>query len=196
MKTTLVGCFLALAATMTACSDDDGVTSDEKARQAYYGLDLMIDKAMDLGFQGYHAASSANIPAQSTTGDISGDLTVDGKVDQGSSNNKEMSLNLNLVDYADIKLGDLPLVYNTAAPFPVLNLSLKNIPDGTLTGSLTGVFVMGGEIEGDVQLDLTIAGQLETDPGDSSKFRRKPGTVTVKGTATSVYGVYNVDVAR
>ena len=61
----------ALIALAPGCSDDDGVTSDEKARQAYYGLDTMIDKAMDLGFQGYHAASSANIPAQSTSGDIS-----------------------------------------------------------------------------------------------------------------------------
>jgi hypothetical protein len=186
---------LATLAALPGCGDDDGVSSEEKARQAYYGLEKMVDRAMDLGFMGYNAASSANIPAQNSNGDISGTITVDGKVDQGSSDNKEMTLNVTLVDYADIKLVDRPLVYNTddASP-PVLALSLKKIPNGTLTGSLTGNFVVSGEIEGEVKLQLSITAELEPDPADNTKVRRKPGTIAVTGTATSPYGVYNVDV--
>ena len=186
---------LALLAPL-ACSDDDGVTSEEKARQAYFGLDKMIDKAMDLGFQGYNAATSANIPAQNGSGDLAGTITIDGKVDQGSSDNKEMSLNVALVGYSDIKLFEELLVYDTAAPHPILDLSLKKIPNGTLTGGLNGTFNMTGEIEGVVSLNLTITGELEPDPTDSSKVRRKPGTVSVTGTASSPYGTYAVDVTR
>jgi len=179
-----------------SCSDDEGVTSDEKARQAYYGLDKMIDKAMDLGFQGFNAASSANIPAQNGSGDLAGTITIDGKVDQGSSDNKNMTLNLTLVGYADIKLVEELLVYDTAPPLPVLTLSLKKIPSGTLTGTLVGTFNMTGELEGVVSLNLAITGELEPDPADNTKVRRKPGTVAVTGTASSPYGTYTVDVKR
>jgi len=196
MKTTkrlLLGLTLMLP---LACSDDDGVSSEEKARRAYYGLDKMIDKAMDLGFQGFNAASSANIPAQNGNGDLSGTITVDGKVDQGSSDNKNMTLNLTLVEYSDTTLVEQPLVYDTAPPLPILTLSLKKIPNGTLDGTLNGTFDMTGELEGVVALALTIAGQLEPDPADATKVRRKPGTVTVTGTASSPYGTFAVDVSR
>jgi len=153
-------------------------------------------QAMDLGFQGFNAASSANIPAQNGNGDLSGTITVDGKVDQGSSDNKNMTLNLTLVEYSDTTLVEQPLVYDTAPPLPILTLSLKKIPNGTLDGTLNGTFDMTGELEGVVALALTIAGQLEPDPADATKVRRKPGTVTVTGTASSPYGTFAVDVSR
>ena len=54
-----------------------------------------------LGFAGFNAASSANIPPQMTTGDVAGTLTVTGQVDQGASSNKNMRLVEALVGYQD-----------------------------------------------------------------------------------------------
>jgi hypothetical protein len=171
------------------CGDED-LSSSEDARRAYLGLEKMIDKAIDLGFKGFNAATSANIPDQSTTGEVSGALVVGGKVDQGSSSNKEMRLHLTLTEYSDID----GFIYNTGSANPALEMSLKKIPDGTMTGTLNGKFAMTGELEGEVVLALTIAAQLEPDPKDSSKVRRKPGTITVTGTATSAYGTYAVNL--
>jgi hypothetical protein len=179
--------FLALLVALGGCGDED-LSSEEDARRAYLGLEKMIDKAMDLGFQGFNSATSANIPDQSTTGEVGGALVVGGKVDQGSSSNKEMRLDLTLTDYSDID----GFIYSTGSTKPVLEMSLKKIPDGDMTGTLNGKFVMTGELEGEVVLALTIAARLEPDPTDSSKVRRKPGTITVTGTATSVYGTYTV----
>ncbi len=177
-----------------------GVASEAAARAAYLGLDAMVGKALNLGFDGFNAATSANIPVQTTTGEVSGTLTVDGQVDQGASDNKGMRLELALVDYQDIELleaDELAVVYDTdpAAP-PQLDLMLRNIPTGTLEGTLDGDFQMIGDIEGVVTMNLTFAGTIEPDPSNPDQVRRVPGTTRVLGTATSDYGVFEVDVTR
>src|SRR5262245_26607098 len=100
--TILLGVGLAFAfAGMAACSDDDKVSSEAEARQAYFGLDRAIDRALNLGMAGFNAAHSANIPDQTGTGDITGMLVVSGQVDQGASNNKEMRLKTAFTMYQD-----------------------------------------------------------------------------------------------
>lgn len=174
---------------------DSGVSNEEEARRTYLGLDTMVGKAMDLGFAGFNAASSANIPPQSGTGTVKGTLKITGQVDQGSSNNKGMRLKVELADYQDD--ANIKAVYATdAANLPSLNLSLKAIPNDTLTGSLAGAFNMNGDLSGVVTLALTMSGQLQPDPADANKVQRKPGTTTVTGTAQSTYGTYAVNVTR
>src|SRR5574338_818145 len=94
----LASCVLLLG---VGCSDDDAVDSDEQARRAYLGLDLSIEKALNLGFAGYNAASSANIPEQMTTGMAGGTLKITGQVDKGASMNKTMRLDIGMVAYDD-----------------------------------------------------------------------------------------------
>lgn len=193
---------LSLSLSLLAVGCGSGVNSDDRARQAYQGLDLMIDKAMTLGFQGFNTASSANIATQTASGNQKGTLTVTGQVDQGASANKGMRLKVGLVDYSD---GDVTIpnqkavkiTYATvtdASTQPALTLNLKNIPNGTFDGSLTGAFQMTGDVEGDVTLNVTFTGQIEDD--GTGKTRRKAGTTHVTGTATSNGGTYNVDVTR
>src|SRR5262245_6532894 len=88
----LVGC---------AEDDEDDIGSEEDAEHAYLGLDESIEKALNLGMDGYNAASNANIPDQSGEGTESGTITVGGQVDQGASDNKEMRLTVALVEYSD-----------------------------------------------------------------------------------------------
>lgn len=187
---------LSLLAALQACNCG-GVGSEEDARLAYIGLDQSVDRAIALGLQGFNAASSANIDPQSGSGDVSGTLTVGGQVDQGASTNKGLRLTLLMVEYADEAPEDgLEVQYATepAAP-PALDLQLKNIPNGTFTGTLKGTFVMVGDLEGDVTLNLTLAGDLES-TGTGDDVRRKPGTTRITGTATSAYGEYAVDLTR
>lgn len=66
------------------------VHSDADAMKAHLGLDASVDKAINLGFAGFNAATSANIPTELTTGTVKGTLTVTGQVDQGASSNKTM----------------------------------------------------------------------------------------------------------
>lgn len=170
-----------------------GVSSDEKARRAYVGLDAAIDKALTLGFQGFNTASSANIAPQTGTGAAGGTLTVTGQVDQGASSNKGMRLEAAMTDYSD----DGMLRYATSPPAPPqLVLSLKMIPTGTLDGALKGTFGMSGELDGTVTLDLTLTGSLQAAAADPQKVERRPGTTRIVGTATSPAGVYKVDVTR
>jgi hypothetical protein len=61
----------------------------------------MVGKAMDLGFAGFNAATSANISPQKTSGTVKGSLTITGQVDQGASANKGMRLQVKLEDYQD-----------------------------------------------------------------------------------------------
>lgn len=187
---------LCLATTLIAgCGG--GVDSDEAAVAAYLGLDAAIAKSLQLGFDGFNAASSANIPEQMTTGDVMGTLTVTGQVDQGASPNKGMRLNLAMVDYQDIAATDesILVIYDTdAAALPALEIMLRSIPSGTLRGTLTGDFIMTGDIDGVVTLDLTIEGDIEPDPADATRVRRVPGSTTVIGTATSGFGVFDVNV--
>src|SRR5690606_21288134 len=94
-----LGCALLVVAAV-GCSDD-GVSDEEGARIAYLGIDPAVDKMLDLGFKGRSEASSAHIPEQSTTGDVSGTMTVGGKVDAGNTKNDEMDLTVVLVGYSD-----------------------------------------------------------------------------------------------
>jgi hypothetical protein len=175
------------------------VNSDLQARQAYQGLDEAIQKCMTLGFAGFTAANNANIPAQSTDGGLTGTLTVSGQVDQGSSANKGMRLDVAMDNYSDgeVTIDDNPAVaiaYRTdAGAPPQLDMQLKNIPDGTFTGTLAGVFEMDGDLEGVVQLDLAMSGNIQ-DAGPG--VIREPGTTTITGTAKSGSGEYQVNVTR
>jgi len=182
--------FLAFA---PACGNDDAVNSKADAERAYQGLDASIDKAIKLGFDGFNAATNANIPAQSANGDASGTMTVSGQVDQGASTNKTMHLTEALAAYAD----DEHLKYDTnAAALPDLEMKLSKVPDGMLTGTLVGSFEMSGDLKGGVTLNLAFSGDLQPNAVDPSKVERKPGTTHITGTATSGGDTFNVDVTR
>lgn len=199
----LLVCSLGLT---VGCGGDDEIDSDEQARRAYLGLDGSIEKSMTLGFAGFNAASNANIEPQMTTGTVAGTLTINGQVDQGASNNKGMRLNVGMVDYddGDVVIGEdetIHIVYNTdleLANQPYLDLKLANIPTGTLTGTLdsnmtmTGVYHLSGDIQGDLTINVAITGTLMAGPA-AGDVLRVPGTTTVTGTATnSDGGVYEI----
>jgi hypothetical protein len=198
---------IALSLVAAACSSSD-VDSDEEARRAYLGLHDSIETSLNLGFAGFNAASSANIDPQLANGISTGTLTISGQVDQGASTNKEMRLYIGMVDYSDgvftviVNEGEddeeeieVDLTYDTSAVVmeqPYLQLSLRDIPTGTFTGSLTGTYFLEGDIEGDCTLTLTMAGALMD--GGGGLVLRVPGTTTVTGTATSGDGTYDVNV--
>lgn len=187
---------LAITVCLLACSSD-GVTNQDSAKAAYLGLDPSIDKAITLGFAGFNAANSANIPTEQTTGDISGTMTITGQVDQGASANKQMRLVETLTNYADVDAGTAAgIVYatDTDAGSPQLGMSLKGIPTGTLDGTLDGTYDMTGTLKGNVTLAITFSGTLES-TGDGG-VDRKPGTTHITGTATSPFGTYPVDITR
>jgi len=178
-----------LLAFVAGCGD--GVGSEEDARSAYLGLDKSIDKTIQLGFDGFNAASSANIPPQSGKGDSSGTINVTGKVDQGSSSNKTMTLNVELIQYSD----DGRITYDTpASALPVIDMKLNKVPDGTMDGTIAGDYQMSGDLEGIVTLSLSFTSDLQ--PGTNTLVERKPGTTHIVGTATSDYGTYDVDLTR
>lgn len=190
---------LLLAWVATGCGNDDpGVSSDEEARRAYLGLDTSVEKALNLGMDGFNAASSANIPEQMAAGDVAGTIAINGQVDQGASANKEMRLTMTLVGYTDgpavtVDGDDIDISYDTdAAALPTLDLSLRGIPSGTFTGTLAGTFHMSGDLTGDATLALTMSGEIEDDT--MGGIRRKLGTTHVTGTAVSGNGTYNVDI--
>jgi hypothetical protein len=182
--------FTLVPALFAAGCGGDGVGSEADAEAAYQGLDGSIDKAINLGFDGFNAASSANIDPQSGKGDETGTMTIGGKVDQGASSNKTMSLTEALVDYSD----DGKLTYDTEAALPVIDMKLSKIPDGTLAGTLAGTFTMSGDLKGPVILSLAFAGDLE--PGSGTAVQRKAGTTHITGTAKSDFGTYDVDITR
>jgi hypothetical protein len=177
-----------------------GVNNEEQARKAYIGLDQLVGKSMALGFQGFNAASSANISTQTTAGAKSGTLSVGGQVDQGNSpSNKGMRLTIETSSYSD---GDVVLDggSTTAITYdaprdggvaPALNLKLSGIPDGTFSGDLVGEFGMSGGLSGFVKLDLALAGDLMASDAGTV---RKPGTTKVTGTATSGGTSFTVNV--
>ena len=191
-------------ALFAACSDDDGIDSNEEARRAYFGLDASIEKSLTLGFAGFNAASSANISPQAGVGDAAGTLTITGQVDQGSSDNKGMRLYVGMVDYTDGKVvieqegkDDVvvEIAYDTNTDVtlqPFLNLTLRNIPDGTWTGTLVGTYSMTGDIEGDAELNLTFSGKLMSNGVGGTA--RVPLMTTVTGTAKSGDGTYEVNL--
>jgi hypothetical protein len=196
----------------SSCSKDDDVSSEEDARLAYIGLHRMVDRTINLGMDGYNAATSANIPSQEGSGDVSGTITISGQVDAGVSANKEMRLFIDLVDYRDDILDEddevtgLVIVYNSdldpnsevdagvADGRPFADISLRNIPNGTFFGTLSGTFQMTGDLEGRVTLDLQLSGDIEEVPDSDGEIRRVRGTTEVTGTAESRYGIFDVDL--
>jgi hypothetical protein len=181
---------------LSACGGGS-VNSNDDAKKAYLGLDESIDKAITLGFKGFNEAKSANIPTETTNGDLSGTMTITGQVDQGASANKQMRLVEALDDYSDTDAG---IVYSTAsdsgtdgAP-ATLDMSLQGIPTGTLSGSLDGTYGMTGALKGTVNLSVTFTGSLEAD--DAGNVERKPGSTHITGTATSGNGTYAIDLTR
>ena len=194
---TLLCLALGLAGPFAAACNNSGpsgaVADEASAERAYLGLDRAIDRAIDLGFAGFNAASSANIPEQTGAGDLSGTMTIGGKVDQGASANKGMRLEMTLVDdYADVVLeGDTDVIYNGGPA--TFDISFKGLPDADFSGTLRGTFVMDHDLVGDVLLDLSMSGQTQ-DAGDGT-IVRVPGSIHVTGTASSDYGVFTVDVS-
>jgi hypothetical protein len=165
--------------------------SSEDAKKAYVGMDDSIDRAITLGFQGFNAASSANISPQTANGTKAGTLTVTGQVDQGASSNKGMRLSTNYVMYSD----DGMITYATDANhLPALDMQLKMIPTGTLNGTLVGTVTMAGSEVGSLALNLSFNGTLQA--GAGTTVQRAPGTTHITGTATSPAGSYTVDVTR
>lgn len=193
-------CALLLVAAIGACSSSGSdIDSNEQARRAYLGLDASIGKSLQLGFDGFNTANSANIDPQLDAGVKAGTLTITGQVDQGSSANKGMRLRVGMVGYTDgpfvIDADDntIEVIYDTSADVatqPALTLSLKNIPTGTLTGTLVGAYHLSGDLDGDVDLNLTFSGTLQDAGGGA--VSRAPGTTTVTGTATQGDGTYDV----
>jgi hypothetical protein len=201
--------FLGLLAWLALGCGGNGVDSDEKARRAYLGLNQAVAKAISLGLRGFNSAQSANIDPQAAGGAKAGTLTVTGQVDQGSSANKGMRLKVGMTGYddGDVVVDDkgtkVHIVYDSdpdPGRQPNLTMQLKNIPDGTLSGTLTsnatgtGVFHLGGDLKGDVRLDLTFTGSLQSADGKGDVMP-VPGSTHVTGTATSNDGgKYAVDL--
>ena len=184
--------WLAAVVLFGACGGN--VSSDEDAKRAYVALDGAVGKSLGLGFDGFNSATSANISPQTAAGDSAGMLVVTGQVDQGSSSNKTMRLDLAMTGYddgtIDVDSNTTEIVYDTGATEPALALDLKNIPTGTFSGTLTGDFTMSGDLTGDVTLDLTIDGTLA--PGPNGTVIRAGTSVT--GTAVSNGDTYDVDL--
>jgi len=186
---------------LVGCSGG-AVSSEQEAELAYLGLDRALSRAMDLGFDGFNAASSANIPEQVGSGDESGKMTINGQADQGASDNKGMRLTVALEEYQDLvdvdtdDSSDVSITYWTdpESALPTFDLSLRGIPDGTFEGSFAGTVQMEGDLEGDVVLDVSVAGQLESDGATGTQ--RAAGTVTVSGTAVGPGGgTYTIDLS-
>ena len=190
----------AIAVLAAACSSDS-VDSNEQARRAYLGLDGSISKSLELAFTGYDAASSANIPDETGSGDAGGTIVVSGKVDQGNPAQASMSLAVALADYSDGAVaidthGDTITVgYSTgsdATTQPALGIKLNQSSGSSLDGTLTGDYTMTGDLGGSVSLDITLSG---TFTGSGTSIARVPGSTTVTGTATnSDGGVFDVNV--
>lgn len=194
-----VALILALMTSMAACGEDDeGVDSDEEARRAYLGLDKSIEKSLQLGLAGFSAATSANIPAQSAMGDVTGTIMITGQVDQGASTNKGLRLDVLLTNYSDgpavtVEGDDIEITYATAPlMLPRLTLSLRDIPTGTFTGTLVGTYQATGDIVGTTTLNLSFSGKLESN--GTGGTRRVIGMTTVTGTAVSGEGTFDVNV--
>ncbi|MBL8679023.1 MAG: hypothetical protein JNK05_07645 [Myxococcales bacterium] len=192
---------LALLAALSAqCG---GVSNAEAARKAYVGLDRAVDRALSLAFDGFNAATSANIPAQTGNGDVMGTMLVEGQVSQGSSSNREMRLRVTLTNYRDTVRdngdggtgAELRLIYDMPQGGTPLTFDLSLRPP-TFTGTMTGTLRMTGEIEGTVTLNLMMSGQLESMSGMGSRLMRVAGSTRIQGTVTSGSTTFNVDVMR
>jgi len=129
-----------------------GVSNTESARRAYIGLDKAVDRALSLGFDGFNAATDANIPPQMGNGDVAGTMLVTGQVSQGSSSNREMRLLVTLTDYRDMVTdnGDggsgaaLRLIYSKPANATPIAMDVSLRPP-MFTGTFAGTVNMTGE---------------------------------------------------
>jgi hypothetical protein len=194
--------FLPLAsAALFTVGCGNGVQSEDTARIAFIGLDDVVERSLSLGFAGFNAASSANIPAQSADGALSGTLQVNGQVDQGASDNKGMRLTAALEDYADRLVDDpeteeeeaFDVVYATTDDAPLaLGVDLRNIPTGTHEGTLTGTVVMNGDLAGEVDVSIAYSGTLEDDGAGGTQ--RKSGATVATGTVESGDSTFDVDI--
>jgi hypothetical protein len=196
-----LGC-LAIALLFGACSDSS-VDSNEQARRAYLGLDKSVSKSLTLAFQGYNAASSANIPAQMAPGDASpgGTLTISGQVSHGNQMQATMTLAVGMVKYTDGKFvidknnNTIAVTYDTStatAMQPALNIKLNGSSGNAIDGTLVGDYTMTGDLKGTVTLDLTITGTFS---GTGTSIMRVPGSTTVTGTAVnSSGGMFTINV--
>lgn len=129
-------------------------------------------------------------------------MTVNGQVDQGSSDNKGLRLDVGLENYADLEDldeedpddDDLVVTYDTdAGTLPAVELKLRDIPEGTMEGTFAGVVYMTGDLEGGLDFDLTLAGTITSDGGDG--VSRVPDSCAISGTVTNEGGgVYDVDL--
>ncbi len=195
MRAQLRTVFALLLSATFACSSDNSntaVTSADTAKTAYIGLDASIDKAISLGFAGFNAASSANIPPQTANGNVGGTLIVSGQVDRGASANKTMNLTEAMTAYTD----DGKITYGTTATAPALSMKLANIPTGTMNGTLAGTYSMTGTLTGSVSLNVSFTAGLMAGDGGNTTVARKPGTTHITGTATSGNGTYAIDITR
>lgn len=183
---------LVMMGTLAGCGNGDSVNSDEQARRAYLGLDTSISKSLALGFMGYNAATNANIPTEMANGDATGTLTVTGHVDQGNPSQVSMGLATAMVMYSDGKIvvddkgHTITVTYatNSATP-PSLSLKLNASAGNTLTGSLGGDYVMSGDMQGTVTLNLQLSGTFS---GTAPNVTRVAGSTTVTGTAVNSSG--------
>lgn len=189
---------LALPLLLASAGCSNALRNEHDAALAYLGLDAAVTRAMNLGLDGYNAASSANIDAQSAAGDLAGTITVTGQVDQGSSDNKGLRLEVALDGYLDDTVeGDAPfaVTYDSDPQAPLaLDISLRDIPDGTLTGTLVGDVGISGDLGGIVSLDVALEGTIE--PGADDTVTRTEGETHITGSATSDYGSYAIDLVR
>jgi len=109
-----------------------------------------------------------------------------------------MGLNVAMAMYSDgpiafDDMGDKDAVtYDTdSAALPTLSLKLNSSAGDTLTGSLTGDYVMSGDLKGKVTLSLQLSG---TFTGTAPNVMRVAGSTTVTGTATNAAGgSYTID---
>lgn len=184
----------AVAVLLATAACGPAVTDEQAAERAVLGLRPALTRTIQLGFDGFNAADSANIPAQSASGDEDGTLAITGQVDQGNSPNKEMRLEMALTDYNDGPVEETVIIYSTADGAPVsVDLSLRNIPEGTLTGSIEGAVTLSGDLSGPLDLVLTVAGEITA--GDADAVELVDGQTDVSGTATSDYGQFDLDFA-
>mgnify|MGYP001596032795 FL=1 len=109
-----------------------------------------------------------------------------------------MRLFVALVDYSDgpavqVDDVDIDIVYDTdPVTLPYLVVSLRDIPNGTFTATLTGSYTMTGDLEGPVTIDVAMTGTIEDN--ETGGIRRVGGDTEVIGTATAGDGIYDIEV--
>jgi hypothetical protein len=111
-----------------------------------------------------------------------------------------MRLDVALVEYSDGPIDDpdtedeeeIDILYDTGEAAPLdCDMQLRDFPDGTYSGTLVGDVVMTGDLEGELKLNVTFAGEIDDD-GEGNTVR-SPGTTNVTGTATSPNGDFTID---